>query len=61
MGVAALAGGLAVTMFGFNPVFIAVGIMGLIGVMFLLGIRNKIKGVFDGVRPFSLKRIFREK
>ncbi len=58
MGVAALAGGLAVTKFGFNPVFIAVGIMGLIGVVLLLSIRNNIKGVFDGVHPFSLKRIF---
>jgi MFS family permease len=58
MGVAALAGGLAVTKFGFNPVFIAVGIMGLIGVVLLLSIRNNIKGVFDGAHPFSLKRIF---
>ena len=61
MGVAALAGGLAVTKFGFNPVFIAVGIMGLIGVVLLLSIRNNIKGVFDGVHPFSLKRIFQER
>ncbi len=61
MGVAAAVGGLAVTTFGFNPVFIAVGIMGLIGVALLLGIRNKIKGVFDGVHPFSLKRIFQER
>jgi MFS family permease len=61
MGVAALAGGLAVTTFGFNPVFIAVGIMGLLGVVLLLGIRNKIKGVFDGAQPFSLKRIFQER
>ncbi len=58
MGIAAAVGGLAVTKFGFNPVFIAVGILGLIGVAFLLGIRNNIKGVFDGVHPFSLKRIF---
>lgn len=58
MGVSALVGGLAVTKFGFNPVFIAVGIMGLLGVVLLLGIRNNIKGVFDGVHPFSLKRIF---
>lgn len=61
MGVAAAVGGFAVTKFGFNPVFIAVGIMGLIGVVLLLGIKNKIKGVFDGVHPFSLKRIFHER
>jgi len=60
-GVAAAVGGLAVTKFGFNPVFIAVGIMGLIGVVLLLGIRNKIKGVFDGAHPFSLKEIFKER
>jgi len=61
MGIAAAVGGLAVTKFGFNPVFIAVGIMGLIGVVLLLGIRNKIKGVFDGAHPFNLKEIFRGK
>jgi len=61
MGIAAAVGGLAVTIFGFNPVFIAVGIMGLLGVVLLLGIRNKIKGVFDGAQPFSLKRIFQER
>ncbi len=61
MGVAAAVGGLAVTTFGFNSVFVAVGIMGLLGVVLLLGIRNKIKGVFDGAHPFSLKRIFQER
>jgi len=60
-GVAAAVGGLAVTKFGFNPVFIAVGIMGLIGVILLLGIKNKIKGVFDGAHPFSLKEIFQKR
>ena len=58
MGVAAMVGGFAVTKFGFNPVFIAVGIIGLMGVVLLLGIRNKIKGVFDDAHSFSLKRIF---
>ncbi len=61
MGIAAAVGGLAVTKFGFNPVFIVVGILGLIGVAFLLGIRKNIKGVFDGGHPFSLKRIFKER
>ncbi len=58
MGLAAIIGGGAVTKFGFNPVFIAVGIIGLLGVVILLCIRKNIKGVFDGVHPFSLKRIF---
>ena len=58
MGLAALIGGGAVTKFGFNPVFIAVGIMGLLGVVILLCIRKNIKGVFDGVHSFSLKKIF---
>ncbi len=58
MGVAAIIGGGAVTKFGFNPVFIAVGIIGLFGVVLLLGIRKNIKGVFDGAHPFNLKRIF---
>ena len=40
-------GGWAVTKFGFEPVFIIVGILGLIGVTILFGLRNEIKGVFD--------------
>jgi len=58
MGLAAIIGGGAVTKFGFNPVFIAVGIIGLLGVVILLCIRKNIKGVFFVVHPFSLKRIF---
>ncbi len=58
IGISAAIGGWAVTQFGFNPVFIAVGVMGLIGVALLLGIKNKIKGVFDHNHPFNLKEIF---
>ena len=58
IGVSAAIGGWAVTQFGFNPVFIAVGVMGLIGVALLLCIKNKIKGIFDHNHPFNLKEIF---
>lgn len=59
-GVAAVVGGWAVTQFGFNPVFIIVGIMGLIGVALLLFIKKQIKG-YNGSNPFNLKEIFKEK
>jgi len=58
IGISAAIGGWAVTQFGFNPVFIAVGVMGLIGVALLLCIKNKIKGIFDHNHPFNLKEIF---
>ncbi len=58
-GIAAAVGGLAVSKFGFNPVFIVVGIMGLIGVALLLFIKNQIKG-FDGNNIFNLKEIFQK-
>jgi len=41
-GIAGILGGIAVTFFSFNLVFIAVAIIGLIGVMILLFIRKKI-------------------
>ncbi len=46
-GIAGAGGGWAVTQFGFTPVFILVGILGLIGVSLLFGLRNEIRGVFD--------------
>ena len=57
-------GGWAVTKFGFEPVFVIVGILGLIGVAILFGLRNEIKGVFDhkfldGGLYHHLKDIFR--
>jgi len=59
-GISGAIGGWAVIQFGFNPVFIAVGIIGLIGASLLLCLRKDIKGVFDhGVR-FSLKEIFQK-
>lgn len=61
MGISAAIGGLAVSHFGFNPVFIVVGLLGLTGVALLLCIKNKIKGVFDHGHPFSLKEIFQKR
>lgn len=46
-GVAGAVGGWAVTQFGFTPVFLAVGILGLAGVALLFGLKNEISGVFD--------------
>lgn len=67
IGIAGVAGGWAVVKFGFTPVFMVVGIFGLIGVVLLFGLRNEIRGVFDhrfldhGLY-FKLKDIFhREK
>jgi len=60
-GISAVIGGWAVTQFGFNPVFIVVGILGLIGVALLLGIRNNIKGVFNNGHVLNLKEIFQKK
>jgi len=57
-GVAGAIGGWAVSRFGFNPVFITVGIFGLIGVVLLLFLKNDIKGVFDHGLHFSLRDIF---
>lgn len=57
-GISGAIGGWAVTQFGFNPVFIAVGVFGLIGVVLLFGLNKEIKGVFDHGFHFSLKEIF---
>jgi len=61
-GVFGIIGGWAVTRFGFNPVFISVGIMGLIGVLLLLFIKKEIYGVTDHGARFGLREILqREK
>lgn len=59
MGVAGAMGGWLVTKFGFNVVFITVGIFGLAGVAFLLGLRNEIKGVFDSGFKLPIREIFK--
>lgn len=58
IGVSGAIGGWAVTQFGFTPVFILVGILGLIGAILLLALRNEIKDVFDHGLHFSFKEIF---
>ena len=58
IGIAGLIGGWAVTQFGFEPVFIAVGILGFIGASLLLCLREDIKGVLGHGFHFSLKDIF---
>ncbi len=63
MGVAGAIGGWLADKVGFNFVFILVSLFGLIGVVFLLGLRKDIRGVFDkeslkhGLFP-SIKDIF---
>jgi len=58
MGVAGALGGWLTTKFGFNIIFLIVGILGLIGVFLLLGLRNEIKGVFDKGLKVPIKEIF---
>ncbi len=58
IGISGAVGGWAVSKFGFNSVFIAVGILGMIGVILLLAIRKDIKGIFDHGLHFSFKEIF---
>ncbi len=45
--VAGVVGGWAIGQFGFTPVFIVVGILGLTGTALLLVLRKQIKGAFD--------------
>ena len=59
-GISGAIGGWAVTQFGFNPVFITVGIIGLIGAGLLLFLKDDIKGVFNHGFRFSLKEIFQK-
>ncbi len=60
IGIFGAIGGWAVTRFGFNPVFIVVGIFGLVGASFLLFLRKDIRGVFNHGLHFSFKDIFDE-
>lgn len=60
MGVAGAIGGWAVTRFGFNPVFVVVSVMGILGTLLLLCIRNDIRRKGDHTFPFGLKDLFRK-
>ena len=59
-GISGAIGGWAVTQFGFTPVFVVVGILGLMGAVLLLALREDIKGVFDHGLHFSFKEIFQK-
>ncbi|MCK4355385.1 MFS transporter [Candidatus Parcubacteria bacterium] len=59
-GISGVVGGWAATNFGFVPVFVAVGIFGILGVILLLFLRNDIKGIFGHGMRFSLKEISRK-
>ena len=58
IGITGLLGGWAVSRFGFDSVFITVGISGLIGALLLLSLKNDISGVFDQGFKINLKDIF---
>jgi len=60
-GVTGAIGGYAVTKFGFNPVFIAVSVMGIFGTLMLLGIRNDIKRKGNHTFLYSLMEIVRKR
>ena len=60
IGIFGAIGGWAVTKFGFDSVFIIVGIFGLVGASMLLFLRKDIRGVFDHGLHFSFKDIFDE-
>jgi len=60
IGISGAVGGWAVTKFGFNSVFIVVGILGMIGAILLLALKKDIKGIFDHGPHFSLKEIFQK-
>jgi MFS family permease len=59
-GIAAAVGGLAVTYFGFNTVFIAVTFMGLIGVFMLLVIKKDIMQSKRLIPKLVSGRVFRK-
>jgi len=56
--IAGAVGGWAVDAFGFEPVFIAVGALSLLGTFLLLGLRHEIRGVFDNGFHVSFKDVF---
>ena len=62
-GIAGVVGGYAIEKFGFNPVFIAVGILGLMGVTLLLSVHKDVtKEPWTPVdHYFNFKEIFSRK
>lgn len=61
-GVAGIVGGYTVTQFGFEPVFIAVGILGMIGALLLLVIKKDVaKTLRTPTKLFSLSDLINKK
>lgn len=58
-GIFGAIGGWAVTAFGFNPVFISVGVLGLAGVAVLLGLKGQIKKTGDHALYFGPTDIYK--
>lgn len=60
-GISGAIGGLAVTQFGFEPVFIFVSILGVIGTLLLFPLKKDIKSTLDHGLHFSLKEALEKK
>jgi len=60
IGIAGAVSGWTVSKFGFNPVFIGAGVMGIAGVILLFFLKNEIKGVFDKGMRINIKGILGE-
>ncbi|MCD6177696.1 MFS transporter [bacterium] len=61
VGISGAVGGWAVTEFGFEPVFISVGILGLIGVFVLLGLRGDLGRGFISRKDLNIFKKSAEK
>jgi len=59
-GISGAIGGWAVSKFGFDPVFITAGVLGIIGVALILTLRNDLKGTLGHSLHFSFKEIFKK-
>jgi len=59
-GISGAIGGWAVIQFGFNPVFVVAGIIGLAGVFLLLFLKNNMKDVFGHGIRFDIKEVFKK-
>lgn len=60
-GITGAIGGYAVTKFGFNPVFVTVSVMGLLGTILLLRIKNEVKERGDHTFLYSLTEMIRRR
>lgn len=60
IGIAGAISGWTVSKFGFDPVFIGAGVMGIAGVILLFFLKNEIRGVFDNGFKINIKGILRK-